>query len=394
MKILLVSSGSGSRGGGEIFLVYLAQGLADRGHEVVVWMPSHPRMDELAQKCSRVARMIRADYRNTYGYAARSLATRFNRTTSRRIAREWKGLQPDVIHLNKQNLEDGLDLLRATSDCGVPSVCTIHLTQNAVYLGAKVARLRNWIARNALCKHKGVLVAVQEARRAELDGFLGTCARTRTVLNGVPIPDLERVQDLRVQKRRELGLKDDNLLVLGLGRLVEQKRPDLFLTAARELHRQFPTTKFLWLGDGKFSPNWDEQVVREKLGGIVSRTDWNSEVLPLLSAADLLLRDDYRFFSTATRAKGGRSRFSDQIFREVFDRFGDNGPSQSAERDDWAVRRARSRAFSWTVATRFPATGSTLPPSESALCGLASWNARTLGVATQVVEEVALLLCG
>jgi len=40
MKILLVSSGSGSRGGGEIFLVYLAQGLTDRGHEVLVWMPS------------------------------------------------------------------------------------------------------------------------------------------------------------------------------------------------------------------------------------------------------------------------------------------------------------------------------------------------------------------
>src|SRR3989442_1695544 len=185
MKILLVSSGSGSRGGGEIFLVYLAQGLADRGHEVVVWMPSHPRMDELADKCSRFGRVIRTDYRNTYDYAAR--------------------------------------------------------------------------------------------------------ARARTVLNGVPIPDLERVQDLRVQKRRELGLKDDDLLVLGLGRLVEQKRPDLFLTAARELHRQFPTTKFLWLGDGKFSPNWDERVVREKLGGIVSRTDWNSEVLPFLSAADLLL---------------------------------------------------------------------------------------------------------
>jgi len=289
MKILLVSSGSGSRGGGEIFLVYLAQGLTDRGNEVLVWLPSHPRMDELADKCSRFGRVIRTDYRNTYDYAARSLATCFNRATSRRIAREWKGLQPDVIHLNKQNLEDGLDLLRATSDCGVPSVCTIHLTQNAVYLGAKVARLRNWIARNALCKHKGVLVAVQEARRAELDGFLGNCARTRTVLNGVPIPDLERVQDLRVQKRRELGLKDDDLLVLGLGRLVEQKRPDLFLTAARELHRQFPTTKFLWLGDGKFSPNWDERVVREKLGGIVSRTDWNSEVLPFLSAADLLL---------------------------------------------------------------------------------------------------------
>src|SRR5207237_3266848 len=104
----------------------------------------------------------------------------------------------------------------------------------------------------------------------------------RTVSNGVPIPDLERVQALRVQKRRELGLKDDDLLVLGLGRLVEQKRPDLFLTAARELHRHFPTTKFLWLADGKFSPTWDERVVREKLGGIVSQTDLNSEGLQFI----------------------------------------------------------------------------------------------------------------
>src|SRR5438270_3536838 len=147
MKILLVSSGSGSRGGGEIFLVYLAQGLTDRGHEVLVWMPSHPRMDELADKCSRFGRVIRTDYRNTYDYAARSLATCFNRATSRRIAREWKGLQLDVIHLNKQNLEDGLDLLRAADHSGVPSICTIHLTQTAKYLRAKLPSLRDWIAR-------------------------------------------------------------------------------------------------------------------------------------------------------------------------------------------------------------------------------------------------------
>ena len=37
--MLLVSSGSGSRGGGEIFLEYLAKELTDRGHEVAVWIP-------------------------------------------------------------------------------------------------------------------------------------------------------------------------------------------------------------------------------------------------------------------------------------------------------------------------------------------------------------------
>ena len=50
MRILLVSSGSGSRGGGEIFLDYLGKGLTDRGHEVLMWIPNHPRMDELAEQ--------------------------------------------------------------------------------------------------------------------------------------------------------------------------------------------------------------------------------------------------------------------------------------------------------------------------------------------------------
>src|SRR5437773_11979130 len=110
MKVLLVSSGSGSRGGGEIFLDYLGKGLADRGHEVTTWIPAHPRMDELAEKVSRFGRVIRANYRNTYDYKTRTVATTVNWRTSRRIARQWEKLEPDIIHLNKQNLEDGLDL--------------------------------------------------------------------------------------------------------------------------------------------------------------------------------------------------------------------------------------------------------------------------------------------
>src|SRR4051812_6222031 len=107
MRILLVSSGSGSRGGGEIFLDYLGKGLTDRGHEVTVWIPKHPRMDELAEKCIRFSQVVRADYSNTYDHRVRSLSTVFNWGVSRRIAREWQALRPDVIHINKQNLEDG-----------------------------------------------------------------------------------------------------------------------------------------------------------------------------------------------------------------------------------------------------------------------------------------------
>ena len=174
MKILLVSSGSGSRGGGEIFLNYLGGALAARGHSVISWMPAHARMNELASQCAEFSQVVRAEFRNTYDYRSRSLATLLNSRSSNSIARQWAELKPDIIHVNKQNLEDGLDLLRAARVSGRPSVCTIHLTQTARYLRARAALLRDMVSWWELRKFEGDFVAVQDIRRDELSSFLGS----------------------------------------------------------------------------------------------------------------------------------------------------------------------------------------------------------------------------
>jgi glycosyltransferase involved in cell wall biosynthesis len=289
MRVLLVSSGSGSRGGGEIFLEYLAKALTDRGHEVTVWIPDAARMDELAEKCSRHAKVVRSNYRNTYEYPARSLATCFNWGVSRRAAEEWIALRPDVIHINKQNLEDGLDLLRAARLCGMPSICTIHLTQTALYLRARLAWLRDLIARRQLREYRGILVSVQGVREQALRDFIGDGARTATVFNGVPWVDRAAMHSERQRKRAELGVSDGELLVLGVGRLVAQKRPMRFLSIAKQLHEQVPQTRFLWVGDGSLAAQWREAIARDQMGDFVSCAGWQSDVLPFFLAGDVLL---------------------------------------------------------------------------------------------------------
>ena len=289
MKVLLVSSGSGSRGGGEIFLNYLGGALAARGHAVTTWMPAHTRMDELASQCARFSRVVRAEFCNTYDYATRSLATVLNSRVSNDVARQWDALSPDVIHVNKQNLEDGLDLLRAARVSGRPSVCTIHLTQTARYLRARGAPLRDLVAWWELRKFAGDYVAVQDTRRDELSSFLGSDARTRTIFNGVPPVDLSRMPALRSAMRAELNVPDGQLLVVGVGRLVPQKRPLVFLEMAKRLHEQHPQARFVWVGDGELSAEWQAAVARNGLSGVVSCTGWKSDVRPYLAAADLLL---------------------------------------------------------------------------------------------------------
>ena len=289
MKVLLVSSSSGSRGGGEIFLRYLGQGLVQRGHHVIFWCAQHPRMDELASGLANIGQVIRAPYRDFYDHKTRIVSTSLNLRTSHRLAAEWEELQPDVIHLNKQNLEDGLDLLRAANLLSFASLCTVHITQTAAFLRARVAWLRDGLARRSLRSYKGPYVAVQETRHKELSDFLKNGHETRTIFNGVPVLAPDSGTAARESKRRELGVADAELLVVGVGRMEPQKRPLLFLELAERLHQRVPQARFLWVGDGGLASEWDQWVAEHNLKRVISRVGWQSDVKPFLFAADLFL---------------------------------------------------------------------------------------------------------
>jgi glycosyltransferase involved in cell wall biosynthesis len=289
IKILLVSSSSGSRGGGELYLLYLGRALAQRGHKVVLWASTHPRMDELSNSFSCFGDVTRSVYLNTYDHPGRSLATRFNFSKSSAIAQEWRALRPDVIHINKQNLEDGLDLLRAATQSGIPSICTIHLTQSAKYLGAQFARIRDYVSRKALKNFHGPLVTVLESRKKDLARFIGNEDRISVVPNGVPLFDLAKLRSLRRIKRSELQLDTEDFLFLALGRMVPQKRPMLFLELAEKIRARIPQARFLWVGDGQLGEEWDTWVNEHKLTKVIRRISWQPDVQPFLCAADAFL---------------------------------------------------------------------------------------------------------
>ena len=289
VKVLLASSSSGSRGGGELYLLYLARALRALGHDVSLWTSSHSRMDELAQSFAAIGTVLRSEYRNTYDRPMRSLGSYFDRRSASRIAAEWRQLRPDVIHINKQNLEDGLDLLHAAAIAKVPHVCTIHLTQTARFLRASFASLRDFVAKRALRGSRSPLVAVLEERRRDLQRFLGPSERVRLVSNGVPSFNLGERAAQRETKRVELGVEHGALLAVAVGRMVPQKRPLLFLETAQRVHSELPRARFLWIGDGELAAEWDRGVESRGLGQIVRRLPWQTDVASYLFAADVFL---------------------------------------------------------------------------------------------------------
>jgi len=289
MKVLLASTSSGSRGGGELYLIYLGRALAARGHEVALWASSHPRMVELCVRFGGIGPVLRQDYPNTYDRKFRSLASHLDGRTAAAAAKHWREHAPDIVHLNKQNLEDGLDLLRAAGDCGLPSVCTIHLTQSARYLRARTPWIRDWIARRALTAYRGPLIAVVEERKRDLCEFLGTGERIHAIPNGVELFDLAGRPAIREATRRELGVAHDSLLFVAVGRMVPQKRPLAFLEYAARILERLPHARFVWVGDGKLAPEWDRWVEHRELGNVIHRLPWRENVRDVLFAADAFL---------------------------------------------------------------------------------------------------------
>ena len=289
LKILLVSTSSGSRGGGELYLNYLGRALAARGHEVALWASSHPRMDELCGLFEKIGTVLRHDYTNTYDRRFRSIASYLDGGSAKAAAESWKKFAPDVVHLNKQNLEDGLDLLRAATDCGLPTVCTIHLTQSAKYLRAKTPWIRDWVARRALKKYRGPMVAVIEERKRNLADFLGSAERTHAIPNGVELYDFSERRKIHDAVRREFQVAHDSLLLVAVGRMVPQKRPIAFLEFAERILERLPHARFIWVGDGQLAPDWDRWVAERHLGNIIQRLPWRSNVRDMLFAADAFL---------------------------------------------------------------------------------------------------------
>lgn len=289
MKILYISTSSGSQGGGELAIVSLARAQKEAGHTVLLWVSEHPRMDGIAEKFASFGEVIRSPYVNTYDLPLRSVQAPWRLGTSRRIAREFRRINPDVLHLNKQNLEDGLDLVRACDLSGIPCAGMIHITQSARYLRASMAGLRDWSARRVLRGFGGLWVANPDNRIRELRAFLGAEARLEAVANGVVLPDLEAMRSAGSAKRAELGIPSDTPVVLAVGRVTFQKRPDRFLAAAAEAKRQGRRVRFLWVGSGDGDAEWEATVQREGLSSLVTRIPWQDDVTPFFGLADIFL---------------------------------------------------------------------------------------------------------
>lgn len=284
MRVLLVSSSSGSRGGGEFYFHALAVGLREKDHDVSVMMSDGTHMDEFAALMESCSDVLRFPYRNTYHRRTRVLGAVFDHSQARAAASLFKSLNPDVVHINKQNLEDGLDLVSAARSSGLPSVATIHVTRSMRNLEAFGGSLRDFVARRALRNARLPLIGTSKQCTVDLHRFLRSYSweKIHNVTNGAFAVSLER----RSHYRNQWRIADECVVLGTLARVEEQKNP-LYLC---QILRQLPShVHLVWVGDGRLRPDLEAEIDRQGVNDRFHIDGWRDDARDRISGFDIFV---------------------------------------------------------------------------------------------------------
>ena len=195
-----------------------------------------------------------------------------------RVRAAVRELAPDVVvgHDYKANIL----LALATSE---PRVAVVHGYTSE---DSKI-RLFEAIDRRVVQSAEAVVV-VSAALREELVEAGTPSDRVHEIPNGVDADPIASVaREGRQAVRVELGLGDDDALVLVLGRLSPEKGQDVALDAFAALDRQ--DVRLLLVGDGATREALEARVARLDLGGRVVFGGWRGDPWACLGAADVFL---------------------------------------------------------------------------------------------------------
>ena len=131
------------------------------------------------------------------------------------------------------------------------------------------------------------LIAVSEQTRQQaIDEGIWE-SRIIVIPNSVKPLDISLVD--RAAVRKELGLHNDDIFLLSIGRLTYQKGHEFLVQAMSKVASQVPNAKAGICGDGPLRPQLEAQIVEAGLSSQVRLLGAWEDISPLLASADIFI---------------------------------------------------------------------------------------------------------
>ncbi|HEX6833054.1 MAG TPA: glycosyltransferase family 1 protein [Rudaea sp.] len=221
----------------------LANGLSGVGHEVQIVRPRQSLADSAGHVDDRIDTVLTRGAR-----LPRYPGLQFGLPAARRLRSIWKNEPPDAIYVATEG-PLGYSALRAARALHIPACTGFHTRFDdfARHYGLGLITpmvfgyLRRFHRRGG-----ATLVPTAELRDfLDANGF-GNVVLLRRAVDTELFSPQRRDEALRAQ----WGLKPGQLAVIYVGRIAPEKNLPLAVRAFRELRKQHPDARYIWVGDG------------------------------------------------------------------------------------------------------------------------------------------------
>lgn len=206
------------------------------------------------------------------------------------LARTFRNENIDVIHSN--NWITFVEAVLAKKVSGVPVI--IHaqhgMEMNDEEACSRLKRYKRNRVRQILSYFTDSIVVVSEATREFVaQGWKAPEEKIKLIYNGVDITPFENKKNMRFEKRSELGLSEDLLVVGSVGRLMRVKNYTCLLRAFSMIAGEFNGVKLLLVGDGP-DKNKMELLAKElNISDMVMFMGTRPDINELLSVMDVFV---------------------------------------------------------------------------------------------------------
>jgi glycosyltransferase involved in cell wall biosynthesis len=283
-NVLLISSNSSSRGGGERYLVYLAEGLRAQNIDVHVLLSDAAYMDTWVGDFTKLGCFVHRKpligLRDRRWRFLQSMCDRSQRESIRKFCSE---LNTDGILVNQQYDEDGLDYLAgALQSKSRRVVGLLHMPMTATKSQRPFGRLRGLILKAWYRRNPYQLILVSEGSRIEWESYYETPIKPIVVNYGCPFRSQE-MPPPTLPTNWSLSIPTIGFV----GQFVEQKNLLLLIDAWEQLNLQGTQSQLLLVGDGAQRKILEARLQASKVRAMHHITGWVDAPERYLSLIDL-----------------------------------------------------------------------------------------------------------
>ena len=196
-----------------------------------------------------------------------------------------KKYNPDVVYCNS-SIAGAVGRLAAIG-CGAKVLYNAHSWAFNMRLSNKKKLFYRLIEKFFAYFTDTVICVSNYEKTSALQNHICKPEKLQVILNGVDIAEIEQKIAKSKLTRESMNIPEDACIVGMVGRISEQKAPDVFVKAARKIKDSIPNAFFVIVGDGPDQEEIEKMISDLSLEESFLITGWTKQAIEYLALFDV-----------------------------------------------------------------------------------------------------------